>query len=89
MESLTHAGDALTFQLNDPEWGQTLHGLNMTAASLASFSAHADDSMLHVDHTITYYDKKLTTPAGFAKTLASTVLNVGSQAGNIITGFIK
>ena len=96
MESLTHAGDALTFQLQDPEIAQTIHGLNMSAASLASFSVKSDafmgyasDSMFHVDHTFAYYDKQLTTPLGFWKTLGKTLLTTGSEAGNIYGGFFR
>jgi hypothetical protein len=88
-ESMTKAGDALTFQLNDPEWMQTLHGLNMTAASLASFTGKADSTMGHVDHTFAYYDKKLTTPLGFWRSMVNTVLDVGAKAGSISAGFVK
>jgi hypothetical protein len=88
-ESLTHAGDALTFQINDPSIPQMLESFNKAAASLASASAKADDSLAHVDHTFTYYDKQLTTPMGFWKTVGKTVLSTGSQAGNIYVGFLK
>lgn len=90
LESLTHAGDALTFQLNDPEWGQTLHGLNMTAASLASFSLKADSSAGHVDHMLAYADKQLTTPIGFWKNLMlHEVLPSAGAAGSFVQGFVK
>jgi hypothetical protein len=90
MESFTHAGDALTFQLNDPEWTQTLHGLNMTAASLASLSMKADSSASHVDHMLAYADKQLTTPIGFWKNLLlHEALPAAGSAGSFITGFIK
>jgi hypothetical protein len=88
-ESLTKAGDALTFQINDPSIPQMLESFNKAAASLAGASANASDSLAHVDHTFAYYDKQLTTPLGFWKTLGKTFLSTGSQAGNIYAGFVK
>ena len=88
-ESFTKASDALTFQINDPAIPQTLEAFNRAAQSFADASAKADDSLLHVDHTFAYYDKKLTTPLGFWKTLGKSLLSTGSQAGNIYGGFIK
>jgi hypothetical protein len=90
LESVTKAGDALTFQLNDPEWGQTLHGLNMTAGSLASLSVKADSSAGHVDHMLAYADKQLTTPIGFWKNfMLHEVLPSAGAAGSFVQGFIK
>lgn len=88
-ESLTKAGDALAFQINDPAIPQMLESFNAAARSFADASAKADDSLGHVDHTFAYYDKKLTTPLGFWKTLGKSLLSTGSQAGNIYGGFIK
>jgi hypothetical protein len=89
MESITKAGDALTFQIQDPAISQMLDSFNHASASLASASAHANSSLASVDHTFAYYDKQLTTPLGFWKTAAKTLLSTGSQAGNIYGGFIK
>jgi hypothetical protein len=90
LESLTHASDALTFQFQNPEWGQTLHGLNMTAASLASFSLGATDSIGHVDHMLAYADKQFTTPLGFWKNLMlHEVLPAAGSAGSFVAGFVK
>ena len=88
-ESLTKASDAITFQVNDPAIPQTLEAFNRAAQSFADASAKTDDALGHVDHTLAYYDKQLTTPLGFWKTLGKTVLSTGSQAGNIYGGFIK
>jgi len=89
MESLTHAGDALTFQLQDPEWGQTLHGFNVSAANLALASASGADILAHADHTAAYYDKKLTTPLGFWKTMLKELVPVAGAAGSVAAGFAK
>lgn len=88
-ESLTHASDALTFQLQDPEWGQALHGLNLAANNFSVAAQNGSSILAHGDHVAAYYDKKLTTPLGFWKTVGSTLLSVGSQAGNIVSGFVK
>lgn len=88
-ESLTKASDALTFQINDPAIAQTLEALHGVSLNLVSATAHADDSLSHVDHTLAYYDKELTTPLGFWKTLGKTVLSTGSQAGNVYAGFFR
>lgn len=88
-ESITHASDALTFQIQDPSITQTLEAFNDAAHGLAGASENANSALGHVDHTFAYYDKQLTTPLGFWKTLGKTVLSTGSQAGNIYAGFIK
>ena len=88
-ESLTKAGDALTFQINDPAIPQMLESFNKATASLAVASANGADILGHADHVAAYYDHKLTTPLGFWKTFLKTSLSVGSQAGNISAGFVK
>ena len=88
-ESLTHASDALTFQLQDPEWGQTLHSFNLAAASLASASANGNSILGHADHVAAYYDKKLTTPLGFWKTMLHEMVPVAGAAGSVAAGFAR
>jgi hypothetical protein len=88
-ESFTKASDALTFQINDPAVPQMLEAFNDAAHGLAGASQNASSALAHVDHTFAYYDKELTTPLGFWKTLGKTLLSTGSQAGNIYAGFIK
>lgn len=88
-ESFTKASDALTFQINDPAIPQTLEAFNRAAQSFADASAKGADAMGRVDHTFTYYDKQLTTPIGFWKTLGKTLLSTGSQAGNVYAGFFR
>lgn len=88
-ESLTHSADALTFQFQDPEWQQTLHSFNLAAANLNLALANGSSILGHGDHVAAYYDKKLTTPAGFFKTLGYSLLDVGSKVGNISAGFVK
>lgn len=88
-ESLTKASDALTFQINDPAISQTLEAMHGISLNLQSATAHADDSLAHVDHTFAFYDKELTTPLGFWKTLGKTLLSTGSQAGNVYAGFFR
>lgn len=89
MESLTHAGDALTFQLQDPEWGQTLHGLNLSSANLSLASASGASILSHADHVADYYDKKLTTPLGFWQTMLKELVPVAGAAGSVAAGFVK
>jgi hypothetical protein len=88
-ESLTKAGDALTFQINDPALPQMLESFNKAAASLSVASANGADILGHADHVAAYYDKKLTTPLGFWKTLGKSALTIGAQAGSISAGFVK
>lgn len=88
-ESMTKAGDALTFQLQDPEWDQTLHGLNLSSANLALASAKGASILGHADHVAEYYDKKLTTPLGFWKTMLGELVPVAGAAGSVAAGFAK
>lgn len=88
-ESITKAGDALTFQLQDPEWAQTLHGLNLSSANLALASAKGASILGHADHVAEYYDKKLTTPLGFWKTMLGELVPVAGAAGSVAAGFAK
>ena len=88
-ESVTHAGDALTFQINDPAITQMLESFNRAAQSLSTASANGASILGHGDHVAAYYDKKLTTPLGFWRTLGKTALQIGSQAGSISAGFVK
>lgn len=89
LESLTKAGDALTFQINDPALPQMLESFNRAAQSLSVASANGASILGHGDHVAAYYDKKLTTPLGFWKTVGKTALSLGSQAGSISAGFVK
>jgi hypothetical protein len=88
-ESMTKAGDALTFQLQDPEWAQTLHGLNLSSANLALASAKGASILGHADHVAEYYDKKLTTPIGFWKTMLGELVPMAGAAGSVAAGFAK
>ena len=82
-ESLTKAGDALSFQINDPEITQTFHGLNVTADSLASSAGH-------VDHMLAFADKQVTTPIGFWKNLfLHELLPAAGSVGSVAAGFVK
>jgi hypothetical protein len=88
-ESLTHASDALAFQLQDPEWGQALHGLNLAANNFSAAAQNGSSILAHGDHVAAYYDKKLTTPLGFWKTFLYSTLDIGAKAGSISAGFVK
>jgi hypothetical protein len=88
-ESLTKTADDLDFQIQDPEIQQTLHGLNLATNNFASASANASSILAHGDHVAGYYDKKLTTPIGFWKTLLYSTLDIGAKAGSISAGFVK
>jgi hypothetical protein len=94
--SVGHVGDALTFQVDQLDLGPAIANLNESSARLAntmaylqSASGHADGILGAGERTALYYEKKLTTPASFAKRLGMGLLDVGSKAGNIVTGFAK
>jgi hypothetical protein len=88
-ESLTQTVDDFDFQLKDPEVGQTLHSFNLAAASLASASANGNSILGHADHVAAYYDKKLTTPLGFWKTMLHEAIPAAGAAGSIAAGFVR
>lgn len=94
--SVGHVGDALTFQVDQLDLGPAAANLNESAARLAntmaylqSASGHADGILGAGERTALYYEKKLTTPATFAHKLAMGLLDVGSKAGNVMSGFVK
>jgi hypothetical protein len=94
--SVGHVGDALTFQVDQLDIGPAMANLNESSARLAntmaylqSASGHADGILGAGERTALYYEKKLTTPASFAKRLGMGLLDVGSKAGNIVSGFVK
>jgi hypothetical protein len=89
LTSLSKAGDALTSQVENPEWPQALHGLNLSAANLALASANGASILGHVNHVADYYDKKLTTPLGFWKTMLGELVPVAGAAGSVAAGFAK
>lgn len=88
-ESITKTADDVDFQIQDPEWAQTLHSFNLAAASLASASANGNSILGHADHVAAYYDKKLTTPLGFWKSMLHEAIPAAGAAGSIAAGFVR
>jgi len=88
-ESITKAADDVDFQIKDPEISQTLHSFNLAAASLASASANGNSILGHADHIAAYYDKKLTTPLGFWKSMLHEAIPAAGAAGSIAAGFVR
>jgi hypothetical protein len=87
--SVTHAGDALTLQLNDPAIAETLDAFNQAARNLSAATASGADVLAHADHTAAYYDKKLTTPLGFWKMFLKTLVPIAGASGSVAAGFAK
>jgi hypothetical protein len=88
-ESVTKTADDLDFQIKDPDVAQTLHSFNLAAASLASASANGNSILGHADHVAAYYDKKLTTPLGFWKSMLHEAIPAAGAAGSIAAGFVR
>jgi hypothetical protein len=88
-ESVTKTADDVDFQIKDPDIAQTLHSFNLAAASLASASANGNSILAHADHVAAYYDKKLTTPLGFWKSMLHEAIPAAGAAGSIAAGFVR
>lgn len=86
-QSVTHAADSLNLQINDPAVAEMLDSFNQAARNLSLASASGTSILGHGDHVAAYYDKKLTTPVGFARTMLNFVLDTGAKAGSIFAGF--
>lgn len=86
LDGVSHASDALTFQINDV--GPIIANLSESSAQLALASQHANKILADGEHTADYYEKRLTTPASFAHRVGMTLLDVGSKLGNIMAGFV-
>ena len=91
--SLDHASSALAFQLNDLDLGPTMANLSESSARLADTmaylqqaSGHADNILASGERTTLYYEKKLTTPASFARKLSDFILQSGSEARILFVG---
>jgi hypothetical protein len=85
--SVTHAGDALTFQINDlqPIFANMADG----TAQLSLASGHANKILLDGEKTADYYTKKLTTPASFTRNLVDGLIDYGAKFGSMFAGFAK
>jgi hypothetical protein len=84
--SLGQVSDVLAFQLNDLPLSDIAGHLNETALHLSLMSASGESILGHGDHVAAYWDKKLTTPEAFWKTLVKTGLSSGSQARVLFVG---
>lgn len=91
--SLGHASDALSFQVNQLDLGPMFANLDESSARLAnsmgylqSASGHADQILGSGERTARYYEKKLTTPASFARKLSNFILQSGSEARILFVG---
>ena len=92
MESLTHASDALTFQLNDPAIAQMAEHLNLASASIATAGANTADATKHLDAATADIEQdvhRLTRPPSFLKQLGMGILDVAAKLGSVSAGFIK
>jgi len=87
LDSVTTAGNSLNRQITDPQIAMFINNMNLASLATADTMAHVDKTSVAVEHTVEYYDKKLTTPVGFAKTVAHGVLDVGSKVGSMFAGF--
>jgi hypothetical protein len=93
LSSLDHASSALAFQVDQLDLGPALANFDESSARLAnvmgylqSASGHADNILGSGERTATYYEKKLTTPATFARKLSDFVLQSGSEARILFVG---
>ncbi len=91
--SFGHTSDALGFQVNQLDLGPMFANLDESSARLAttmgylqSAGGHADNILGAGEKTALYYEKKLTTPASFARKLSDFILQSGSEARILFVG---
>jgi hypothetical protein len=91
-DGVTAVTGSLNARINDPAIDNTLRAFNQAAQNLSATTAHMSvatstgvATMGRVDHVAAYYEKKLTTPAGFFKTFFYTGLDLASKGANVIT----
>ena len=96
LASFGRTSDTLAFQVNELNVGPAMANLSESSARLANTmgnlqgaSLHANNILAAGDRTAVYYEKKLTTPASFARKLAEALLDVGAKLGSIFAGFVK
>lgn len=91
--SFGHTSDALGFQVNQLDLGPMFANLDESSARLANSMGYLQSASGHADHilgsgerTAAYYERKLTTPASFARKLSSFILQSGSEARILFVG---
>jgi type II secretory pathway component PulJ len=83
------AAVSLNQQLDNPDISLSLHHLSIASLHLAETSDHLDKTTAAAEHTVEYYDRRLTAPVGFAKRVGMAVISAGSTAGSIMGGLLK
>ena len=85
LASFTHAGDALTLQLDDPAIAQMATHLNDASAHVAESSAHLEKATADIEQAV----HRLTRPPSLAKRIGLGLLDVGAKLGSIAAGFVR
>lgn len=88
----TQAVASLDALIRDPANPQILQNLAQDASKLAGIEDHLDNSSASLEHSMKRIDTRvtqLTTPAKFAVTVGSVLLNIGAKVGSFMAGFLK
>jgi hypothetical protein len=83
--SVGHAGDALTFQLNDPAIADLAKQLDDSSHSLSLTADHLEKATADIQQDV----HRLTRPPSFLKQLGMGILDVGAKLGSIAAGFVR
>lgn len=85
LASFTHAGDALTWQLDDPAISSLAQNLNEASAHVAESSAHLERTTADIEQAV----HRVTRPPSLAKRIGMGLLDVGAKLGSIAAGFVR
>jgi len=85
MASIGHAGDALTFQLDDPAIADLAKNLDATSGQLQQTSEHMAATTADIEQAV----HRMTRPPSLLKRIGESILDVGAKLGSMAAGFVR
>jgi hypothetical protein len=85
LASFGHAGDELTFQLDDPAIADLATNLDKSAASLVETNAHLEKTTADIEQAV----HRLTRPPSLIKQIGMGILDTAAKLGSIAAGFVR
>lgn len=85
LDAATSSLDTLNGQISNPDIREMIGHFDESSLHLSLMTAHGDDVMSHADHVADYYDKRLTTPQGFLKTVGIGLFDFAYKGAGIAT----
>lgn len=85
LASIGHAGEVLTFQLDDPAIADLAKHLDETSAQLQQTSEHMAATTADIEQAV----HRMTRPPSLVKRIGEDILDVGAKLGSMAAGFVR